>query len=471
MNPFEFDMALQEPVFYMMRRGIRVDQDKKIRFAIETHEEWDKWQDALDTLAGGHLNVNSSKQVHKFLYGKGEADLGIPVRRKDKKVTADEDALRAIMAEAEVKLKKAKKEATKQKRFRIFLSVKVMLKIRGARKSLSSYTGCPEECTCNKPSRILFDNDGRMRCSISVGGTVTMRFAHSKTLWGTGMNLATVPHKLRPMFIADDGYELAELDLNRGESWIYAYLSEDPELMRIHSTGMDFHAETAAVIQKVFGSVDLTAGEISALAKAGDHFGYKLRYLGKRINHASAYRMGPFEGAEIVNEEADDTNITVTPTQMKEAQDLWLGKYPGIRHWWNEIDRQVREKRYLITPYGRRRDFYGFMSDQLLKKATAQVPQSTSVEYLNHGMLRVYDELVVPGNFGLELLHQNHDSILVQYPIQHRDQVIPIMIKLIESTLHVNGHDITIPVEAMYGQNWGDYHEEENPEGLRDWAA
>ena len=67
------------------------------------------------------------------------------------------------MAEAEVKLKKAKKEATKQKRYRIFLSVKVMLKIRGARKSLSSYTGCPEECTCNKPSRILFDNDGRMR--------------------------------------------------------------------------------------------------------------------------------------------------------------------------------------------------------------------------------------------------------------------------------------------------------------------
>ncbi|MEK0326747.1 MAG: DNA polymerase, partial [Nitrosopumilus sp.] len=312
---------------------------------------------------------------------------------------------------------------------------------------------------------------GRMRCFISVGGTVTMRFSHSKTLWGTGMNLATVPHKLRPMFIADDGYELAELDLNRGESWIYAYLSMDPELIRIHTTGMDFHAETAAAIQGVFGDKKLTATEITNLAKEGDPFGFKLRFLGKKDNHASAYRMGPFKGAEIVNEEADETNITVTPSQMKEAQQLWLKKYSGIQPWWDEIDRQVKEKRYLITPYGRRRDFFGFMSDSLLKSATAQVPQSTSVDYLNYGMLRVYDEMVEPGLFRLELLHQNHDSILVQYPTQHRDQVIPEMIKLIESTLTINGHDITIPVEARYGQNWGDYHKEKNPEGLRDWAA
>ncbi|MEK0326698.1 MAG: DNA polymerase, partial [Nitrosopumilus sp.] len=187
--------------------------------------------------------------------------------------------------------------------------------------------------------------------------------------------------------------------------------------------------------------------------------------------HASAYRMGPFRGAEIINEQADETNITVTPSQMKEAQRLWLGKYSGIRPWWDEIDKQVKEKRYLTTPYGRRRDFFGFMNDHLLKGATAYVPQSTSVDYLNHGMLRVYNELVEPGLFNLELLHQNHDSILVQYPIQHRDQVIPEMIKLIESVIHINGHDVTIPVEAMYGQNWGDYHKEKNPEGLRDWAA
>ena len=45
------------------------------------------------------------------------------------------------------------------------------------------------------------------------------------------------------------------------------------------------------------------------------------------------------------------------------------------------------------------------------------------------------------------------------------------MIKRIESVVTINGHDITIPVEALHGQNWGDYHIERNPDGLRDWAA
>ena len=298
-----------------------------------------------------------------------------------------------------------------------------------------------------------------------------MRFAHSKALWETGCNMATNPHKLRPMFIADEDYEMAELDLNRAEAWVCTYLSLDPELIRIHTEGMDYHSETAAAIQSAFGSENLTAEEISGLVKEGDPFAYRLRFLGKKVNFASLYRMGPFRGTEVVNAESDVTNITITPSQMKEAQRLWLGKYFGIRPWWDEIDRQLEEKRYLITPYGRKRDFFGFMNDQLKKEATAYVPQSTAVDYLNHGMLRVYDELVKPGHFGLELLHQNHDSILVQYPIQHRDQVIPEMIERIKSVININGHDVTIPVEAMYGQNWGDYHKDINPEGLRDWAA
>ena len=473
MNPFQFDMALQRPVFYMMRRGIRVDQAKKLEFAEEAHVQWGQFQLSLNEVAGGPLNVNSPKQVHSYLY----TELGVPVRRKrdpktgKSKVTADEDALRAIMANAESDMAKVKRDETKSRHFRIYLSAKIMLKIREVRKRLSSYTGCPEECTCKKPSRVLFDEDGRMRCSISVGGTETMRFAHSKTLWETGCNMATIPHKLRPMFIADEGCELAELDLNRGESWVYAYLSMDPELLRIHTTGLDFHSETAAIIQSVFGSEELSAQEIAKRTKEGDPFAFKLRFLGKKRNHSSAYRMGPFRAAEQVNEEADETNITVTPTQMKDAQRLWIGKYFGIKVWWDEIDRKVENDRFLTTSYGRKRDFFGFMNDALKKEATAYEPQSTSVDYLNHGMLRVYDELVEPGHFGLELLHQNHDSILVQYPKQHRDQVIPEMISRIESVININGTDVTIPVEATYGLNWGDYHKERNPEGLRDWVA
>lgn len=460
MTPFQLDMALQAPVFYMMRRGIRVDQEKKKELSDKAQTEWVRSQALLDEIAGRPVNVNSggaAGQVAKFLYN----ELKIPPRRKNKKITTDEDALRAIMAQAEAKIGELKQDQAKERWVRAFLGTKLILKIRGVRKELSSYTG----------PKVLFDKDGRMRCSISVGGTETMRFSHSKTPWGTGLNLATVAHRLRPMYIADDGYEIAEFDLNRGESWVYTFLSLDPELMRIHLGGGDFHAETAFAIQSAFGAKGLTVEEIRRLAKSGDAFGYKLRYLGKKVNHASSYRMGPFRGAEVVNEESDETNITVTPSQMATAQKFWAQKYIGIKRWWNEIDRQLESTRILTTPYGRVRQFFGFMNDHLKKEATAAVPQSTSVDYLNRGMLRVFNELVEPGYFGLELLHQNHDSILVQYPAQHRDNVFPEIIERLTSTVHINGHDVSIPIEGLYGQNWGDFHEEKNPEGLQEWKG
>jgi DNA polymerase I-like protein with 3'-5' exonuclease and polymerase domains len=457
MTPFQFDMALQRPVFYMMRRGIRVNVKLREELSEKYQEEWTKAQTSLNYLAGRPINVSSpGKVLGKYIYD----ELGCPVRKKDASITCDEDALRASMAFVADKMANLKQQDAKDRWLRALLSIKLMLKIREIRKLKQSYLD------------VELDRDDRARCTITVGGTETMRFSHSKTLWDTGLNLATVPHKLRTIFIPDDGYELAEFDLNRGESWVYTFLSLDPELLRIHTSGGDFHSETAAAIQSAFGGQGLTADEIKKLAKSGDQFGYKIRYLGKKVNHASAYRMGPFRAAEVVNEEADDTGITVVPTQMKKAQALWKAKYFGIQGWWDDIDRRLENDRLLRTPFGRQRQFFGFMADHLKKEATAYVPQSTSVDYLNRGMLAVYDELVVPQLFQLELLHQNHDSILVQYPIQHRMDVHhEIATRLMRSSIPINGHDVTIPVEGMAGQNWGDWHKDKNPGGLQEVKA
>jgi DNA polymerase I-like protein with 3'-5' exonuclease and polymerase domains len=180
--------------------------------------------------------------------------------------------------------------------------------------------------------------------------------------------------------------------------------------------------------------------------------------------------MGPFRAAEVVNQESDDTGITATPGQMKVAQELWRGKYLGIKDWWGDIDEQITKYRKLTTPYGRVREFYGFINEHLLKEATATVPQSTSVDYINRGMLRVYKELVEKGAYGLELLHQNHDSILVQFDEGKEDEVKGEVSERLLSVVQINGHDVTIPVEGAFGKNWGDYHAENNPEGLREAA-
>jgi len=445
--PYEFDLAMIEPVFYMMRRGIRIDERKKAELSAQYKTLWTSTQMKLNAVAGHELNVSSHPQITKWLY----KEVGLPARRKKGKLKGDEDALRALLAMCESKMDTLKTPSGRMKWMRGYLGIRHIIAIRALRKRISSYID------------IDIDDDGRMRCSLRIGGTETGRFSSSKTGWDTGCNMQTIPRELRLMFLADEGKELAEFDLNRGESWIYSHLSEDPSMMDIHLRGLedpddpagDFHIVTACAISSAFGE-RIRVEDWKDFAKEKPELAYRLRYLGKRSNHAYAYQMTPFRAAEVVNKEADDTGITVTVAQTKIMRQLWLGKYIGIPAWWASIERELgANNRIMITPYGRKRTFHERWGDDLFKEATAYVPQSTSVDYLNLGMLDVYHDLVVPRRHGLELLHQNHDSILVQYDEGQRERVMPEIIERCSRTVKINGYDVVIPIEAKYGKNWG----------------
>lgn len=442
--PYEFDLALLDPVFYMMRTGIRIDEEKRREFSGQYKNQWVELQIKLNGVVGHELNVNSWKQVGKWLY----VELGLPPRKKKGRYKTDEDTLRGLLAICDEKMATLKTEGAKMRWMRGYLGIWHILKIRALRKRISSYID------------IEIDDDGRMRCTITVGGTEIGRFTSSKTAWGTGCNMQTIPRELRGMFIADDGYEMCEFDLNRGESWVYAHLSNDPLMLDIHNNGWDFHVITACAIAGAFG--EKISKQIRTTEEWNEYWGddvqkaYKLRYLGKKANHAFSYRMGAFRAAETVNKEADDTGITVTVGQAKKMRQLWLSQYIGIPAWWASIENELREARTLTTPYGRKRTFFARWGDELFKEATASVPEYTSVDYLNLGMLDVFNKLVVPKKYGLQLLHQNHDSILVQYREGERNRVIPDVIELMTRSVKINGHDVTIPIEAEYGRSWGE---------------
>lgn len=442
-NPLEFDWALIPPCLYMMERGILIDQKEREGFITYNRERWTELQEGLDTLAGREVNVQSNPQMKSLLYD----ELGLPVRKKDKRVTCDEDAIRALMGWTTDKITQMKSARGEKKWGDVLDMLKLVLGVREVRKLLSTYL------------EVDYDDDGRARTTLRIAGAESFRFASSKTAWGTGTNMQTIPGVLRSMFIADPGYEMAELDLNRGESWVYAHLAADPLMMRIHQEQGDFHIITACAISEAFG-VPIREDEWDTFAAEQPERAYRLRYLGKKTNHASAYRMGPDRFVQVVNAEADDTGITISLRQAKLAQKLWLGRYPFVRSWWAGIDNALSNHPHqLTTPYGRVRTFYDVrypLNSHTQKDATSWVPQSTSVDYMNGGMLRVFNEIVKPGKWGTELLHQNHDSILIQYKKENRDLVLPAVAKRLLSTLEINGYEVTIPVEASYGPSWGE---------------
>jgi len=443
-------MLMLEPVHHMMFTGIRIDQKKKKENQESSIEEWKHEQELLDKLTGYvNFNAEGKKIVPEYLYG--ELKLGKKTKRG--KITTNEAAIRTIMAECKGKINNLKTLAAKEQYIRGYLTCLQILRVRGVRKRISSYLGLQIKKGVLVGSKSLEDDDGRIRGTISVGGTETGRFSHSKTIWGTGVNLATIPRKLRSMFIADDGCELAELDLNRGESWIYAHLSQDPELLRIHIDGLDFHAETAATISEAFG----TNLSVEWIIEHKDEEAYKIRFIGKKVNHASSYRMKAFKGAESVNQEADETGIVVSVSEFNTARKLWLKRYSYVPDlWWPSIERELDRTRTMITPYGRIHQFHDRWGEDLFKSATAYVPQSTSVDYLNRGFLNVYHQFVKPKAWDLKILAQTHDSLLVQYKEDCRDECLNEVAHAMSSTLVINDREFSIPIEVQYGQSWRD---------------
>jgi len=204
-NPFEFDMLMLEPVHKMMETGILIDQGVKKQLQDETLEEWAKAQQSLDEVTGiKDFNAEGKKVVPTFLY----EVLGLPAVKKKGKYVADEAAIRTTMARCADRVAKLKTEEAKVRWMQGYISCHYILKIRGLRKVLSSYLGFKIKKGLVAGERTIEDPDGRIRGTISVGGTETGRFSHSKTLWDTGVNLATIPRKLRKMFIADEGKEM-----------------------------------------------------------------------------------------------------------------------------------------------------------------------------------------------------------------------------------------------------------------------
>jgi len=255
--------------------------------------------------------------------------------------------------------------------------------------------------------------------------------------------------KLRSMFIAPPGHLLLSFDLAQAESWIVAYLANEPR-MKEALVGGYFHAQTASLF------FNKPRAEITQTE----------RYTGKKGNHATAYRQGPFMMATSINKESDKPPyVTVTLKQTKEFYKKWHEFYK-IKGWWNEIEFQLNQTRSLTTPYGRKRVFYAQWGEELFKEATAFVPQSTVADHMN-GM--VQDELGLEGGIKgvyrkvikfwggqIKIVNQAHDSIIIECPSTIKDEIIPLVFQQLKRPIIINGESFTIPVDCEIGERWGE---------------
>jgi len=174
---FNFSMEMLEVAEHISESGMLIDQDRRGLLELAVTYKYAKNQDLLERLTRVGFNANSHPQVQTMLYD----TLKLPVHRhRDGKVTADEDALIALIALCKEKTGTIRREKELAEWQTKFLIVKMIMLIRGHRKLLSYL-------------RAKISMDGRSRSTYKVPATETGRWAAEKYVDGTGVNAMTFP--------------------------------------------------------------------------------------------------------------------------------------------------------------------------------------------------------------------------------------------------------------------------------------
>lgn len=451
---YDLTMRLFPVLMFMQTRGIKVNREALNETRKDVAEDIEEKQKELNLLCGRELNVNSPKDCQSYFYD----ELGIkPYTNKDGRPTVDDKALQRLVRGT------ASRPGLRQ--------AKLVQEIRGLQKLSGTYLN------------LEFDADNRIRCSFNPRGTKFGRLSSSKTIFGTGTNFQNLPQDFKKFLVADEGYVFLEVDKRQAEWVVVAYASGDANMISAVEKGIDVHTHTASLMfhadpdvikleNKLVGhSTDadyireLRQLQLSEFYEARWPRTMSLRQCGKKSNHGLNYDEGP-NGFALINE--------IEIPEAKRIVALYHQIYPGIRIWYETIKRELQRDRTLTNCFGRTVRFMGQWGDELWKSAYSMIPQSTVVDSLNDGMVKIHadNELCGKRAFNMDVLAQVHDSVLMQVPLEvitkkeNFDTIIGKITDYTSPDITYNARTFKIASDYKFGLNWGQQHEERNPTGM-----
>lgn len=418
------------------RRGVLVDKAARDELVVSAKKTIETVQKEINDLAGRELNPNSSQQVQKLLY----EELMFPTIYKDGVSTANEEALRKL-----------------EKRYPNEKLLAKIIEYRKSSKLMSTFLD------------VNVDEDGRMRTSYNASGTKTGRISSSQNLWGGGMNLQNIPvgksrgiTNIRHMFIAGENNVFVKGDLRQAETMVVAHILfrlGDAVLYNLYSKGdFDIHRWMASFI------FDKSESEVNSYE----------REVGKLANHSGNYCAGPrVLQAKALKDGIEGIDYPVAQRILEARHEA----IPGLKGWWADVERKLRQTRTLTTCLGRRRIFFGRLDDNAtIRDAVSYEPQSTVGDVCNIIFTRLH-ETFCGDSFGghtkektgmgssrrslsssLEIwpILQVHDEVIVECPEGRSDDVARAMQRAAIVPLQINDEPLIIPIDVSVGRNWRD---------------
>ncbi len=422
------------PFLYTAFEGIKIDNEVRLRLR---HEAEVKLNAALASIkvitASPTFNPASPKQVQEFIYDvMGARDMHIGTKKVgNKKIRmergTDEKNLKAIGQQHPLLLR----------------ITDAIITYRENAKAISTYFDFTQ-----LKSRLLY--------SLNPFGTETGRASCQSSSFWVGTQVQNIPPYAKPMLVADEGYELFEIDNSQSEARCTAYLSQEVNLIAaLENKERDFYKTLGTLF---FGiPYEQVTTEFRNL-------------ILKRIVHASNYMMGSTTlienaGAQNLIDSSSTLGVQIALSPNSEGislvqfatmlLDSYHKPFARIREWYQEVKNEIMTTSMLKSPLGWTRFFFGDISKNhaMLRGAVAHGPQNHSVAILNKGLWKIWQyQKANPITFRLKA--QIHDSILGQN-LKTNPEIRKDVQQLLKTPVVIHNRTLIIPTDCKHGDSWG----------------
>lgn len=421
------------------------------RFKVDTKKLKDLEKPMLDEIAsiekeawkiaGKPINISSNQQLAKYLF----EERGIKTKSGNKSV--DKKTLDEIADKDPI--------------------VPIVVRHRKLSKILKTYVYGIDKMLIN----------GR------VGYRFNQDIARTGRLSSSNINVQNIPRPdsdkfgMRKAFISSENCSLIVIDYEQLEMRLLAAAAMEPDMIAIFLEGKDIHMGNAEL---VFGPIlsDELKREITykdfiwakktegALKqdKTGDlaktitpqqlHEIERImwaRQAAKAIGFGLNYGMGANSLA---------SRIGCTVDKAEGLIELYLGRYPAVKHFFQSAVEEAVTYGYAFTVLGRRRYLKELRSlkksdiSRAQRQASNAPIQGSAADVAMCAMLKV-EALGLKKKYGCKMLVQVHDELVFECPDEYVDICLPIIKETME---HPFPTDLAVPLttSAAKGKSWAE---------------
>ncbi len=387
----------------MEKNGIKISTEKLKNYEKELTERIEKTESKIYELAGTKFNIASPKQMGIILF----ETLKItdkPKKTKTGQYATGEDELQKLKDKHEI--------------------INLILDYRGLAKLLSTYVRALPE--------LINPKTGKIHTSYNQAVTATGRLS------STNPNLQNIPirtedgKKIREAFIpSDKEHILFAADYSQIELRIMAHLSQDKNMLEAFNNKEDIHASTAA---KIFGV------KLEDVTK-------EMRSKAKSANFGIIYGISTFGLSQ---------NLNIPRSEAKELIDGYFATYPDVKTYMDKSIKVAREKGYVSTILGRKRQLLNINSRNSLLRSNDErnainAPiQGTAADIIKIAMINCFSRLKKENIKAMPVL-QVHDELVFDVPKNELEKTKQIVIEEMESAVKLS---VDLIVDTNFGENW-----------------